>query len=136
MNATYKLNTTGPTMNVIGWGSISTGTYSGMLHDPKVGFWGFNADVKSSVTADANYGHRVTLIVNGSTTTVYTDNTSTGSGSPTLNTTSNTALSLGCSTGSSNYLNGNLAEVLLFNTALGSTERTLVETAQSTYYGQ
>ncbi|MCE3234591.1 MAG: hypothetical protein K0Q50_771, partial [Vampirovibrio sp.] len=78
MNAIYKLNATGSTVNVMGWGSISTGTYSGMLHDPKVGFWGFNADVKSSVAEDSNYGHRVTVIVNGSTTTVYTDSTSTG----------------------------------------------------------
>lgn len=136
MNGVYKLNATGSTYSIFGWGSVSTGTYSGLLQDPTAGFWGFNADVKSGVTADSNYGHRITITKSGSTVTVYRDGTSTASGTPTLNTTANTVFNIGRTVGGSSYLNGNQAEIILYDTGLGSSQRSELETEQAAYFGQ
>jgi len=136
LNAVYKLNNAGSNSVVMGWGTIGSGTYSSLFHDLTIGFWGFNADVKSGVTSDINYGHRITANKSGTTLTLYRDGSSAASGTPTLNTTSNTSLTIGESSDGSNFINGNIGEITLFNIGLSSTQLTQLETSQNGYYGQ
>jgi len=134
MNALYRLNQA--TWRIIfGWGSIGTGLASFASVD--IGFWGYSADVYTGLTSDTNYGHRIAITKSGSTVNVYRDGVSKVTGTPSLNTTSNTILTIGADNGGpGNLLVGNEAEVILYNTALNGTKLSQLETSQTNYYGQ
>jgi hypothetical protein len=134
MNALYKLNQA--TWRIIfGWGSIATGQASFASVD--IGFWGYSADVYTGLTSDTNYGHRIAITKSGSTVNVYRDGVSKVTGTPSLNTTSNTILTIGSDNGGvANALIGNEAEVILYNTALNGAQLSQLETSQTNYYGQ
>ena len=88
------------------------------------------------MSPDTNSGHRISIIKNSTTITVYRDGTSAASGTVSLNTPSNTALEIGSDNAAGNLLPGNIAEILIYNTALSTTSRTQLETSQTNYYGQ
>lgn len=136
LNALYQLNATAGNYIAFGWGSNSTGAYSSIIQNPTVSFYGVSANVTTASAADATLAHRITATKSGSTVTVYRDGVSGATGTPSLNTTSNTALYIGSDAGGGNFMNGNETEILLYTSALSSTQLTQLETNQTSYYGQ
>jgi hypothetical protein len=139
LNALYQLNQTNIWCIVFGWGNTSTGQASYISHDPSrasgaVGFWGFNADLGTTLAPDANWGHRVVVNYSSSANdTVYVDGVSKLTGNVTLNTPASNVLWIAAGIGPGSYLPGSIAEILLYSSTLTTTQQTQLETNQTQY---
>jgi|GEM_PF-2043306 len=123
---------------LFGWGTKSTGNYSSLMDGSSnsLKLWGYNQDLESNFTPSVNNAHSATVVFTGASNSIYIDGSLKGTRTYSLNTTSNTALIIGTDSTSGTYHQGSEAEILVYPSALSSSQLTALTSNQSSYYGQ
>ena len=102
----------------------SSGVYIGYNSSTTFGVWTNNGTLLVSTTTLPSTGawHFITYTLSGSTNTLYIDGTSVNTSTTATNTGAATALTAGMTPGGTNYFNGDLDEIRVYNRALSAAE--------------
>ena len=102
----------------------SSGVYLGYSSSTTFGVWTYGGTLLVSTTTlpSVNTWHFITYTLSGSTNTLYIDGTSVNTSTTATNTGAATALTAGMTPGGTNYFNGELDEIRVYNRALSAAE--------------
>lgn len=105
--------------------------------DGFLGWGGTSYNIYAGNSLDARMTHRVTASFDGSNVVVYLNGSATANGARTVNTTSNTTLNLGKTSSGSYpyYMDASIAEAILYNAVLSSSQVSTLNTAQTSAFG-
>lgn len=125
--------------NVFSWGDASgTGERRSLFKRNSSNtqeFIGGSADVAGTAVPSAGVAYLMEMRRNGTTVTVYRDGVLIATGTPTLNAYTATAMLLGVNPGSTEFLNGDIAEVLALGSYGTDLQVQAVRAYAQSYYG-